>query len=94
MDRVVQDAEEEHEIERLQLEKPLGAAEVAVYEPVRLRERVDPLGVEVYVRFEVGEDELGWAQLAVDPARVDAVLRPDLEHARPAKALDIDDATQ
>ena len=33
-------------------------------------------------------------ELAVDPARVDAVLRADLEHTGAAKALGLDDTAQ
>jgi hypothetical protein len=50
--------------------------------------------MEVRVRGEVREDELRGAKLAVDPARVDAVLRADLEHTGAAEALDVDDATE
>ena len=58
MDRVVEHAEEEDEVERLELEQLPRLAEVAVHEPVGATEGVDPLGVEVPIRGEVREDQL------------------------------------
>ena len=50
--------------------------------------------MQVRVRLEVREDELARPKLAVDPARVDAVLRPHLEHAGTAEPLDVEDAPE
>jgi hypothetical protein len=83
---VVEDAEEEHEVERTVLTELLGAAQVAVDPGVRRGEVTLPLVVQRAVLLEVREREEHGPQLLVDPARMDAVLRSDLEHPQPRPA--------
>src|SRR5262249_36901781 len=80
---VIEHPEEENDVERLQLEKLVREPEGAVDPSVRARETALPPLVEVRVLLEVREDELGRPRVLVDPERVDAVLRADLEYPLP-----------
>src|SRR3990170_6495866 len=90
MDRVVEHAEEEDEVEPVELEQLSRLSKVTVDESMRRRELVYPLLVKMRVGFEVAEYQLRGLELAIDPARVDAVLRADFEHARTAEARDVE----
>ena len=94
VDRVVEDAEEEDEVERLELRQLRGLAQIAVDEAVRARSESTHLACSCASDSKSENTSSAGSQLAVDPARVDAVLRTDLEHPLAPEALDLDDARE
>ena len=77
---VVEHAEEEDEVERPVLVQAVCPAQVAEHPGVRRPQLCLPALVEAPVLLEVREREERRPQPLVDPARVDPVLRPHLEH--------------
>ena len=90
MDRVVEHAEEEDEVERLELEQPPRLAEVAVYEPVGAPRVSTHFAWRCRSAAKSEKTSSAGESFAIDPARVDAVLRPDFENTQSAKPFDVE----
>ena len=91
---MVEDAEEEDEVERAVLAESVRVAEVAEDPRVRRAQSVLPRLVEAAVLLEVREREERRREPLVDPARMDAVLRPDLEHPQAVPVASLGDVRQ